>query len=107
MCKFSELKNKEVINVSTGERLGFVCDIEFDNETGKVNSIVLPPSNNKLFSFNKESETVTEKSYKNRLTDLPFSCTISEDKIGRIFQFVFDELLKDHQHCQPPSTDNP
>ncbi len=58
MCKFSELKNKEVINVSTGERLGFVCDIEFDNETGKVNSIVLPPSKNKLFSFNKENETV-------------------------------------------------
>ena len=58
MCKFSELKNKEVINVSTGERLGFVCDMEFDSETGKVSSIVLPPSKNKLFSFNKENETV-------------------------------------------------
>ncbi|MBQ3114884.1 MAG: YlmC/YmxH family sporulation protein [Clostridia bacterium] len=58
MCKFSELKNKEVINVSTGERLGFVCDIEFDNETGKIKSIVLPPSKNKLFSFSKENETV-------------------------------------------------
>ncbi|MBQ2754555.1 MAG: YlmC/YmxH family sporulation protein [Clostridia bacterium] len=58
MCKFSELKNKEVINVSTGERLGFVCDMEFDTETGKVNSIVLPPSKSKLFSFNKENETV-------------------------------------------------
>lgn len=58
MCKFSELKNKEVINVSTGERLGFVCDLVIDTENGKTTAIILPPAKSKLFSFNKDNEIV-------------------------------------------------
>lgn len=42
MIRFQDLRNKEVINVKTGERLGFVCDVEFDLETGRILSIVVP-----------------------------------------------------------------
>ena len=38
--KFSELKQKEVIHTGDGERLGFVSDIEVDEITGRVISIV-------------------------------------------------------------------
>ncbi len=39
MC---ELKEKEVINCRDGERLGFVCDIEFDITTGIIIKIIVP-----------------------------------------------------------------
>lgn len=40
--KFSELRSKEVIHTSNGERFGFVSDIEIDEETGKILSISVP-----------------------------------------------------------------
>ena len=43
MCeKFSELRCKEVINVSDGCRLGYVCDLELDPVTGKICALIVP-----------------------------------------------------------------
>ena len=39
---FSELKCKEVINVSDGGRLGCVSDLELDLCTGTILSIIVP-----------------------------------------------------------------
>lgn len=47
-----ELKNKEVVNVCDGKRLGFVSDIEIDLECGRVISLIMP-SEAKLFSLSK------------------------------------------------------
>ena len=30
---FGELKSKEIIDIDTGEKLGFVDDLEFDSDT--------------------------------------------------------------------------
>ena len=35
-CCLSDLRCKEVINVSTGQRLGFICDAEIDMAEGKI-----------------------------------------------------------------------
>ena len=40
--RFSELRYKEVICVSTGQRLGYVCDAELDAHTGKILSLIVP-----------------------------------------------------------------
>ncbi len=40
--RIGDLNLKEVINISTGQRLGYVSDIEFDIKTGKVLSFVVP-----------------------------------------------------------------
>ena len=40
--RFSDLQCKEVICVSSGQRLGFVSDIRIDVPEGKVCSIVVP-----------------------------------------------------------------
>ena len=40
--RFSELRYKEVICVSTGQRLGYVCDAELDPCTGKILSLIVP-----------------------------------------------------------------
>ena len=40
--KFTELQCKEVICVSTGQRLGFVGDVQVEVPEGKVRAIVVP-----------------------------------------------------------------
>ena len=40
-CTLTDLRNKEVIDMKTGLRLGFVDDIEFDTESGQVTSLVI------------------------------------------------------------------
>lgn len=39
---YSELTYKEVIDVRSGYRLGYVCDVEFDGSAGQLMSIVTP-----------------------------------------------------------------
>ncbi len=40
--KFSELKQKEVVNVADGRRLGYVSDLVFDPLTGNIGSFMVP-----------------------------------------------------------------
>ncbi len=40
---FNTLKDKEVISVTDGRRLGYICDLEIDTCGGRINSILLPP----------------------------------------------------------------
>ena len=39
---FSELRYKEVIDIHSGQRLGYVCDAEFDEAEGRVISLITP-----------------------------------------------------------------
>ena len=41
-CMFSDLRYKEVINVATGQRMGYLCDVEIDLESGCVTAFILP-----------------------------------------------------------------
>jgi len=41
-CRFSEFRYKEVINVRTGSRLGYVCDAEFQSPEGRITALVVP-----------------------------------------------------------------
>ena len=38
-CCLSDLRYKEVIDMTTGQRLGYVCDAEIDLEEGKIVSL--------------------------------------------------------------------
>ena len=42
MDRFIKLRNKEVINIYDGVRMGFVYDVELDLESGKICSIIIP-----------------------------------------------------------------
>ena len=37
----TDLKNKEVINIENGEKLGFIDDIEFEAESGTVAALII------------------------------------------------------------------
>ncbi len=45
-------KQKEVINLSDGRRLGYVQDVEANFETGEITAIIVPGTS-KFFSINK------------------------------------------------------
>lgn len=41
-CYYSELRDKEIIDVHTGFRLGYVCDLELDDREGCVTALITP-----------------------------------------------------------------
>ena len=55
MLTFCELKCREVINVCDGARLGHICDIEIDECTGQLLSLIIP-GESKLFGIIKSDE---------------------------------------------------
>ena len=55
ILSFSELRRKEVINITTGVRLGCICDLEFDSKCGRILSFTVP-ERTPIFSFKKQEE---------------------------------------------------
>ena len=47
---YSDLRYREVIDVHTGFRLGYVCDAEFDDKEGRLISLITP-GRSKLFGL--------------------------------------------------------
>ena len=41
LCTFDEIKNKEIINIKTGSKMGYADDIEFDTCTAKICRLVI------------------------------------------------------------------
>ena len=57
--RISELRNKDVINVRDGRRLGYIEDFDLDLERGRVDALRVPAGNGRMFGlFSKGEETV-------------------------------------------------
>jgi len=56
MIKASELRDKDVIDINTGEKLGNIIDIEVNLEEGRVEGIVIPKEASFFRFFNKDIE---------------------------------------------------
>ncbi len=41
ICRFEDLKCKEIINIKSGKRMGYVDDIEFDSCTAKICKLII------------------------------------------------------------------
>ncbi len=55
--KRSDLRLKDVININSGKKLGYIEDIEIDPDEGKIRAFIVPSSENflvRLFSKNKD-----------------------------------------------------
>lgn len=52
--RISELSGKEIVNISDGMRLSFIddCDFVFDEKTGRIHSLLLPPKSSFPSFFN-------------------------------------------------------
>lgn len=58
MCRFVELRSKEIIDIGTGARLGFVCDVTFDLVGGRIDAIIVPAKRGFWNLFAKETEEI-------------------------------------------------
>ena len=58
MQNICDMQKKEVINICTGERLGYVCDVEFDIKTGCITSIRVPACSKFLGIFGKNEDYI-------------------------------------------------
>ena len=56
--RFSQLRNKEVILICEGCRLGYIRDLSVELETGKVVSIIVPGPCRFLGLFGREDDYV-------------------------------------------------
>lgn len=52
-----ELRKREVINLCTGEKLGFPCELEIDADDGRILAIIVPHGNGFSF-FGKKHEYI-------------------------------------------------
>lgn len=57
--RYKEISGKEIIDVSTGSRLGVLgqTDLQINLKTGKIEAFIIP--NYKWFGFKKEDEQIT------------------------------------------------
>lgn len=58
LTKTSELREREVVNILDGRRLGLASDLELEIETGRIKAIVVPGPGKFLKIFGKTEEFV-------------------------------------------------
>ena len=55
-----DFRDKEVVNINNGKRLGFVQDVCANLETGRITSIIVPGGKKLMSMFAKEDDIVIE-----------------------------------------------
>lgn len=58
LIALSQIRQMEVIEISTGKRLGFISDIIFDDDFTRIESLVLPPDGGFFGLFKKKDEVI-------------------------------------------------
>lgn len=58
MVKLSEMREKEVINIRDGAKIGLIYDFEIDLENGKVVAVVIPGPGKILGLFGKNNDLI-------------------------------------------------
>lgn len=56
--RITNLRNKEIIDIRSGTRYGYVGDLEIDLETGKIRSLVIPGRLRMFGLLGREKEKV-------------------------------------------------
>lgn len=92
MIKISDLRNREVINIVDGKRLGNIIDIDLDLDNGRVVSFILPGQLRGFSIFAKREEIV-----------VPWEKIV---RIGRDVILVEVPAYKDIEHFRPNYDDD-
>lgn len=57
-CKVTDLRSKEIVNINGGMKMGSICDIEIDTETGALLSFSVYGRQKGLGLFGREEDIV-------------------------------------------------
>ncbi|MDR0918600.1 MAG: YlmC/YmxH family sporulation protein [Oscillospiraceae bacterium] len=58
ICNLSDLRNKEVINITDGTKIGFVDDIEMDTEKCCIVALIVYGRERLFGFFGREEDTI-------------------------------------------------
>lgn len=58
MQKTADFRQKEVINIKTGQRMGFISDVDVDMDKGTLNSVIIPGTGKVLGMFGRGEDVV-------------------------------------------------
>jgi len=58
MVRIYEMRQKEIINIRDGMRMGFVADVEIDEESGEIENLIVPGPARILGVFGRDEEYV-------------------------------------------------
>lgn len=58
ICGLEDIKNKEVIDITTGERLGYIDDVQMNIETSEVIALVIYGRIGLFGIFGKEDDVI-------------------------------------------------
>ena len=84
--RICELREKEVVNVCDGERLGNICDVDFEERTGRICSLITPGPCKVFGIIGRDSEYI-----------IPYECV---KRIGADVVLVEVEASKCLHKCE-------
>lgn len=84
--RICELREKEVVNVCDGERLGNICDVDFEERTGRICSLIIPGPCKVFGIIGRDSEFI-----------IPYECV---KRIGADVVLVEVEASKCLHKCE-------
>ena len=84
--RIRELREKEVVNVCDGERLGNICDVDFEERTGRICSLIIPGPCKVFGIIGRDSEYI-----------IPYECV---KRIGADVVLVEVEASKCLHKCE-------
>lgn len=58
MIKISDLRQREIVNLADGKKLGNIKDLEINLEEGRIEAIIIPGPGKLFGIFGKESDYV-------------------------------------------------
>ena len=84
--RICELREKEVVHVCDGERLGNICDVDFEERTGRICSLIIPGPCKVFGIIGRDSEYI-----------IPYECV---KRIGADVVLVEVEASKCLHKCE-------
>ena len=84
--RICEVREKEVVNVCDGERLGNICDVDFEERTGRICSLIIPGPCKVFGIIGRDSEYI-----------IPYECV---KRIGADVVLVEVEASKCLHKCE-------
>ena len=58
VCRIADMRNKEVVNVKDGTKLGYIDDVEFDTVTAELTALVVYGKTHFFGLFGREEDIV-------------------------------------------------
>ena len=88
--RMAELKCREIINICSGHRLGYVSDVDIDLHTGRIRALIVPGPCRFFGLFGRQDDYF-----------IPFECI---SKIGS--DIILIEISGEYKRCKRPAYRN-